>query len=229
VRKALLTLLVVVAILGAGGYVADSWARGRAEAQAAVAIQARLGLARKPGVTIGGFPFSLAFLTRTVPSARVTAERVPFEVSGRTAEISGVLADSDAIRLVGDRVRLDRVTVTGVLGYAELGEIAGVPISYAGDGRIALTYTTQVSGHQLTVGITAQPRLDVEAGVIRLAKPKADADTAAQVTLSQAQLQRLARPIPLELGSGVRLTSLAPSEGGIAVAATATDVSIGIG
>lgn len=227
-RRVLLTLLIVVAVIGAGGYLADSWVRDRTEARAAAAIQDALGLAKKPGVTLGGFPFSLAFLTQSVPSARVTAEKVPITVSGKKAEISGVLVDADTISVVGDRARVHRVTGTGVLGYAGLGDIAGVPITYAGDGRIALTYTARIAGQQLTVGVTAEPRLDVDAAVIRLAEPKVDPTTATQIALSQAQLKRLARPIPVELGKHVRVTSLATAEGGIAVAVTASDVSLAL-
>nr|WP_300146529.1 DUF2993 domain-containing protein [Propionicimonas sp.] len=225
-RRALLTLLIVVAVIGAGGYLADSWVRDQTEARAAAAIQDALGLAEKPAVTLGGFPFSLAFLTQSVPSARVTAEKVPITVSGTKAELSGVLVDSDTISVVGNRARIQRVTGTGVLGYAGLGDIAGVPISYAGEGRIALTYTARIAGQQLTVGVTAEPRLDVDAAVIRLVKPTVDPAAATQVALSQAQLQRLARPIPVELGKRARVTSLATAQGGIAVAVTASDVSL---
>ena len=225
-RRALVTLLVILAIVGVGGYLADSWVRDRTQAQAAAAIQDALDLPKKPAVTLGGFPFSLAFLTHSVPSARASAERVPITISGKKAEVTGVLVDADTISLVGDRARARRVTATGVLGYAGLGDIAGVPISYAGDGRIALTYTTRVAGQQLTVGVTAEPRLDAEAAVIRLADPRVDPATATQVTLGKAQLQRLARPIPVALGARARVTSLATAEGGIAVAVTATDVSV---
>ena len=223
-RRALITLLVFLALIGGGGYVADSYLRGRAESQAASAIQSALGLDAKPGVTLDGFPFALAYLTRSVPSARATAREVPLTISGHKVSLSDVMVDSDTVRLDGDDVHLARATGTAVLGYGDLAELAGVPVSYAGDGRLKFSYTAVIGGQQLGVGITAVPKLD--AGAIRLTKVKLDVDGSPSVPLSQTQLAALARPVPVKLPKGVQLTALTPSEGGVAVAALATDLTL---
>jgi hypothetical protein len=49
------------------------------------------------------------------------------------------------------------------------------------------------------------------------------------VSLTAAQVARLARPIAVELPKGARLTALTPSEGGVAVAATLTDLTFAVG
>ena len=54
-RRFRVGLLVVLAVVGVGGVLADNYVRGRAEARAATALQARLGLEEKPGVELGGF------------------------------------------------------------------------------------------------------------------------------------------------------------------------------
>lgn len=220
-----MNLLVALAAIGVGGSLADNWVRGRAEEQVAVAVQDRLALSRGPEVSLGGFPFSLAFLTRSVPSARLAAERVPVTVSGAEVSITGVRVDSDEISLVGSEMRLTRVTATGVLDYGHLGTLAGVPVSYAGEGRIALTYTARAAGQLLTVGVTAEPRLDADAGQIRLTGVEL-AEDSSPVPLTAGQLAKLARPIPVALPDGVRLTALAPAKGGLAVAATATGLTV---
>lgn len=225
-RRALVTLLVLLAVVGVGGYLADSYVRGRAEDQSASAIQAALGLDAKPTVTLGGFPFSLAFFTRSVPDARATARQVPLTVSGQKLNLSDVMVDSDTIRLTGSEVRLARATGTAVLDYGGLAQLAGVPVSYAGDGRLKVSYTALVGGQQLGVGVTAVPKLDVDAGVIRLTKVKLDPDGAPSVSLGQAQLTSLAKPIPVKLPKGVQLTALTASEGGVAVAAMATNLTL---
>ncbi len=67
-------------------------------------------------------------------------------------------------------------TVTGsaVLSYADLSKIADVPITYAKDGRLQLRYTRDVFGRELSFAVSALPRLDVEAQVVRLTDPKLD-------------------------------------------------------
>lgn len=227
-RRALATLLVVLAVVGVGGYLADSYVRSRAESQAASAIQSALSLDAAPGVTLGGFPFSLAFLTRSVPSARVTAREVPLTVSGHKVNLSDVMVDSDTIRLAGGDVRLARASGTAVLGYGDLAELAGVPVSYAGDGRLKVNYTTSFGGQQLGVGVTAVPELDVDAEVIRLTKLKLEPEGSLSASLGGARLTALAKPIPVKLPKGARLTALTPSEGGVAVAAIATDLTFSL-
>lgn len=67
-RRALIWL-VVVALLSAGAVFADSWLRGYVQDQAEPQIGTQLGTGEDLEVTLGGVPFSLALLTRSVPSA----------------------------------------------------------------------------------------------------------------------------------------------------------------
>ena len=222
--RRLVTVLVVAAVVVLGGWLADNAVRGRAEERAAAAIQARLGLDQSPQVTIGGFPFSLALVTKTVPSARISAASVPLAVSGTRVHVTGVLVDSEAISLDGDRVRLARVSGSGVLSYGDLAELSGVPTSYAEDGRLRLNYTAQIAGRQLGVWVSATPVIAADGSAIELTRLRLDPDSAS-VPLTKAQLGRLVASIPLRLPDGVRLTALTPSEGGVAVAGQASDLA----
>ena len=218
-----LTLLIVLAVVGLAGWVADNWARGQAEDRVAAAAQARLGLDQEPEVALGGFPFSTALVTKTVPSARLSAASVPLAVSGHGVQLTGVLVDSDRISLDGDQVRLARVTATGVLPYGDLAQLTGVPTSYGGDGRLRLNYTARVGGRQFSVWVSAVPGLAPDGTSIEFTGAELDSETSA--SLSRKQLDRLAKSAPLQLPDGVRLTALTPAEGGVAVAALATDLS----
>lgn len=225
-RRGLLVGLVVLAVLGVGGYVADAAVRGRVESEAASALRTRLSLDQAPQVSLGGFPFTLALLTGTVPDARATAAQVPLEVGTSRVSLSGVRVQASGISLAGDTVRVARAEATGVLDYGDLSAIIGVPVAYAGDGRITATYTVDAGPQDVSVGITALPVLDTDAGTIRLTEPEQDTSSRNTIRLSKAQLARVAAPIPVALGDGARLVSFAPSEGGVAVAAVVTGVSL---
>jgi hypothetical protein len=229
VRKALLVTAIVLALLAVAGWLGDNALRTSAEDRAATAIQSTLALTQKPDITIEGFPFSLSLLTRSVPGARASAASVPLELSGHTVHVTGVRAQTGELSLSGNRAHVASGTVTGVLGYGDLAEIAGLPVSYAGGGRVRLTYTTVFAGQQLSIGVTALPVLDTNARKIRLTKPKLDSESSLPVSLTAAQVARLARPIAVELPKGARVTALTPSEGGVAVAATLTDLTFAVG
>lgn len=225
-RKGLLVALVVLAVLLGAGWLADNAVRRTAQDRAAAALQARLGLDEEPEVSIGGFPFSLALLTRSVPQASASVRRVVVGASGHEVTVTGVRAETGAITLAGTEVVVDRVDAIGVLDYGGLSELAGVPVSFAGDGRLALTCVTTIAGTQVSVGITALPELDEDGGRLRLTDPRLLPDAKPPFPVSRAQLKRLARPIPIRLPEGVRLTALSPSQGGVAVAGRATGVRL---
>lgn len=227
-RRALVTVGVVLLVLGLGGWLADNYVRNRAETRAADALQTSLGLAQKPDVTLGGFPFSLAFVTKSIPSARLSAQRVSFPLAGKDVAVTGVLAESDEVRLVGDRVQVDRIDVTGVLDYGTLADLTGMPMSYGGTGRVKASATTRAGGQEFTVSVTAAPTLDADADVIRFTRVRLDEGSESPVPLTQSQLDRLVAPIRLTLPDGVSLTALLPSQGGVAVGARASDLSFRI-
>jgi len=229
VRKALLVTLIVLAVIGAAGWFGDNLLRRATEGEAASALKSSLGLSREPDVSIDGFPFALSLVTKSVPGARVGAASVPVTVSGHDVRLTGVRVQTGRITLDGSTATVARADATGVLDYGSLAELAGVPITYAGDGRLKVTYAAQLAGQQVQVGVTALPVLDAKAGTIRLTKPELDPESAPSVPVTAAQLAKLAAPIPVKLPGSAKLTAFTPSEGGVAVGATISDVSFPVG
>jgi hypothetical protein len=226
VRRALVTLLIVLVVLGLGGVVADNYVRGRTEDRVAQAAREALGLSQKPEVRLGGFPFSMSFLTRSVADASLSAARVPLTTAGRQVVVTDVIASADAISLVGSSARFERVSITGVLDYGSFADLSGAPMSYAGDGRVKISANARAGGLQFTAEVTAVPTIDVEAGAIRFTKVRLVEGTAPPAALTASQLDRLVKPITVALPKGVRLTALTPSQGGVAVAAVATNLTV---
>src|SRR3954462_6461830 len=72
VRKFLVTLLVLAALLVA----ADFGARVYAESRTASAVQAELGMSTAPDVSIEGFPFLLHAVRGEYPEAVITASNI---------------------------------------------------------------------------------------------------------------------------------------------------------
>ncbi|MGC3993738.1 MAG: DUF2993 domain-containing protein [Propionicimonas sp.] len=225
--RRLLTVLLVLAVLAGGALLADTWVRGQAEQRAAATVQARLGLDKAPTVSLEGFPFSLAFLTTSVPGAHASASRVALGTGTKAVVVTDVLVDADAISLVGSTVRVSRVTGTGVLDYGSLSDLAGVPVVYGGDGRLKLTYTTTIAGRQLTADVLATPVFDSGTGTIRLTDLELVSDDTSAL-LGKARVKALARAIPVSLPDGVELTGITPAEGGVAVAGLATGLSFSV-
>lgn len=228
-RKALLVTLIVLAVIGVAGWFGDNLLRNAAEDQAASALRSGLGLSSTPDVSIDGFPFALSLVTKSVPGARVGVASVPLAISGHDVRLTGVRVQTGRISLDGSRARVARADATGVLDYGSLAELTGVPVTYAGDGRLKLTYTARLAGQQVQVGVTALPVLDAKSGEIRLTKPELDTEAAPPMPVTAAQLAKLAVPIPVELPGKAKLTAVTAAEGGVAVGASVTDVSFAVG
>lgn len=228
-RRGLIWTVAVLAFLGVA-YVGDNMLRGYVENRVADAITAEFGEgAGAPSVGLGGFPFAWSLITRSVPQARLAVEALPLEVSGHEVELTDVLADTGEISLGGDSVTVAAVTGSAVLGYGDLSKIADVPITYAKDGRLQLRYTRDVFGRELSFAVSALPRLDVEAQVVRLTDPELDlGGNTVDLGLTQDQLDSIVEPIPAKLDHGLRLTSLVPEETGVAVGVDGTNLSLPI-
>ena len=127
--------------------------RGYVEQRVAAAIASQLGTGSTPTVSLGGTPFSLALITRAVPNAHATVDAVPLEIAGHQVELADVAASTGEIRLEGDTVTVATLTATGTLTYSDLAKVAELPVSYAGDGRLELRYTTAIFGRELSLSL----------------------------------------------------------------------------
>lgn len=227
-RKSWAWTIVVLLVLGVGGWFGDNLLRSYAQDRAVDAVGTYLGDSEAT-VQLGGTPFFPALITRSVPSAHVEVATLPLEITGHEVELTGVVADTGKIALVSGEVSITSMTGSAVLSYADLSKIADVPITYAEDGRLQLRYTRDVFGRQLSFAVSALPVLDVEAQVVRLTGAKLDlAGNTVDLGLTQDQLDSIVEPIKVTLDYGLRLTSLSPTDGGVAVGVAGTNVTIPI-
>jgi hypothetical protein len=229
-RKGLVWTIIVLLVLGVGGYFGDSFLRAYAQDRVAESVDQHLGDG-KSTVRLGGTPFILAWFTRSVPDAHVEIPSMPQEVSGQAVHLTDVVADTGEIRLTGDGASVASLTGSAVLSYADLSKIAGMPVTHAVDGRLKATYTVELFGQKLNLAISALPEVDVSAQVIRLTKPKVELDVNdkfSDIALSQDQVDAIVKPIKVQLDHDLRLTSITPRDGGVAIGVDGTNITVPI-
>jgi hypothetical protein len=229
-RKGWVWSLVVLLVLGVGGYFGDSFLRAYAQDRIAESVDQHLSDGRST-IRLGGTPFILAWFTRSVPNAHVEIPSMPQEVSGHPVHLTDVVADTGEIRLTGEGPSVASLTGSAVLSYADLSKIAGMPVTDATGGRLKSTYTLELFGQKLNFAISALPEVDPAAQVIRLTKPKVElegSDKFGDIALSQDQLDAIVKPIKVQLDYDLRLTSITPKDGGVTVGVEGTNVTVPI-
>jgi hypothetical protein len=225
-RKGLVWTLVVLLVIGVGGWFGDNWLRGYAQDRAVQAAGTYLG-DDSATVRLGGTPFFLSLITRSVPNAHVEVARLPLQITGKQVHLTDVVADTGTVALGASEVTVATMTGSATLSYDDVSTIAGVPITYARDGRLQLSYTRDVFGNQVTFAVSALPKLDVDAQVVRLTDPKLDLNgNAVDLGLTQDQLDSIVEPIKLTLDHDLRLTRIVPAEGGIALGVDGTNLRL---
>ena len=216
--RGILLLLAVLALLGGGLYLSDSYAEKQAEKQAAAALQQQLGTVQQPAVDIEGSPFLTQVVARSIRSVHVVADDI-------NATSEGLLAIGHADLVLTDVTTTDwfaSMTVSLAEGtvridYSALQKLAKVPLTYVGSGRVRIDTSATVVGRQVTAQITGTPQLDVEDQTITLADPDI---TVAGVNLpgftADALLRALVKPIPITgIPLDLKLTSIDPQDSGI--------------
>jgi hypothetical protein len=223
--KALAITGVSLAVIGGGAIVGDGVARSYVEGQVAQQIQTGLGMAEPPEVALGGWPFSLALLTRSVPTASLSATDVPLEISGQQITIETVEIAAENVSVADDRITIGSGRADGLVGYPALSRLAGVPVEPGDEtGRVQVSYTAELFGRPLVASVSAVPTLSEERDRLLLEHPQIEV---AGIQLSEAVAQwiieQLVVPIPLELPYGLMPEEIAAGADGVRVAVTAQD------
>ncbi len=227
VVKPLAVTLVVLAVLGGAGVVADFIVRDQAEQQVAQTVQKKLGLESPPSVKLGGVPFSAALVTRKVPDASLSAQDVPLEVSGKSVSFSEVHATAKDLVLQDREVRIHSATLDAVLPYSGLSTLAGVPVEPTADGRLAVSYTAELFGDSRVAIVSAVPVLDAKGDKVRLTETSIEiAGFPLSDDIAQSIMDAVIRPIPLKLPKGVSLDGLRVEQEGLLLDASLGDVSV---
>ncbi len=216
--RGLVLLVVVLALLGGGLYLGDGYAERRAELEAAAELQQELGTAQPPAVDIEGSPFLTQVVARSIESVHVVADDVnaASDVLLPIAHADLVLTDVTTTDWFAS-MTVSHAEGTVRIDYSTLQRLAGVPLTYVGNGRVQIDTAATVLGREVRAKITGTPRLDVEDQTITLADPDI---TVAGVDLpgftARALLRALVKPIPITgMPLGLRLTSTDPQDSGI--------------
>jgi hypothetical protein len=186
------------------------------------------GLAHRPDVTVGGFPFLTQAVRGRYRGVRIqlTAEQLG-QPAGTRADVSlqGVHVPlSDALSGSVQQIPVDRVDGTATLSYALLADQLGgdTTLAQSGDG-IQLTKSVEVLGFDFPVTAAGTVTLDGQDVVIDVHDASAGAvDVPAFVLDTADQLLDFRYRVPA-LPFGLQLTGVQPAAGGVDVRVQARD------
>lgn len=209
--------------------VADRLAGGVAERETARRLQAALGTAQRPSVEIDGFPFLTQLASRSFSSVRVVGDELGGTVDSPTP-VAHVDLRLQQVRTSSSyaRVTADRVVGSAQLEYAALDPLAGVPVAYAGDGRVELAIQTQLFSVPVAAKVTGVPEVDVDRQTVTLGQPRINVRGVDIPTrTAEALLGDQLTPVPLTgIPLGLMVTDLVPGERYLDVALAGQDVVI---
>jgi hypothetical protein len=238
--RALRITSIIVGVLLVLVIVADRVALWIAQNEVASRAQTELGLASEPGVSIKGFPFLTQVLGGRLDNVDLSTDAYTAEVDGQSLTVR----DLD--------VRLDDVELTdsftgavaagaegdGLIDYEELsraygellavqGQGFGVEFGYGGEGQLLMTLQASVMGQSLDVGevtgdiVLADDTLTLDVPEEEI--PDAGGEEMQAAIREQLHTERTLGGLPVGLG----LETVEPTEEGLALTVTGSDVQIG--
>jgi hypothetical protein len=221
-RRVLITVIVLVLLLIA----ADRIGAYVAERMAADKLQSSQHLDSRPDVSIAGFPFLTQLAAGDFDKITVTATDLPVGNNPRQLLVSRlkVVLHRLTVSRSFSRVHADTADATATITYAELGHTLGLPVTYAGDGRIRAGKSVTVAGRTLSASVSARPELVNGALSFAAARVNGAGQLGEAVTSTLTRVFDLT--IPLQgLPFKVRVKSLQVTRGRILIALTGSDLS----
>jgi hypothetical protein len=228
VKKAAGWLAVIGVLLGVG-FGGDHLARKYVEGRAAAAVTAASGTSERVEVGLGGWPFSSAFLTTSVPQATLNMASLNTSFDGHQIALTDIEATSGTAQIDDAMLTASRVVGTAKMSYFGLGAFMGKSVTPAEDGRVKISSTIYLFGHQMTAAISAQPVLNVDTQIIRLDRPKLlleDSSGDVELDLSSFVFAQFEQSLEIHLPGGFRLTSFTAGSEDIQVAFAADKVNV---
>jgi len=214
----------------AGLAYADGRIRRQVESEAARTLQTRLGTPDPPQVSIEGFPFLTQVALQSLSSVRVVADQV-----GLTTEAPLVVQHVELV--LTDVVSTDRFATltashlegTALVAYDQLPALAGVPMTYAGNGMFRVETTTTVLSVPVKAVVTGGLGLDVGDQTVSLTDPEV---VVAGVDLpemaAKALVRAVARPVPIKgIPFDLQVTALRPLDNGLHADLSGDNVALG--
>ena len=225
-------LLVVLLLLGGLLFAADRGAEALAEDRVAQLVAERGGLAGRPEVEIGGFPFLTQAVGGRYDDVRIGLTGADLgQPEGTRADVSlrGVqVALSDVLSGSVQQVPVERVDGTATLAYAllaaELGP--GTTVTRNGDG-LRVQRTVEVAGVSVPLTATGTVSLDGDTLVVDVEDASGAGVDVPDLLVDQVDdALDLRYPIP-QLPFGLQVTGVAPADDGVRVHVEATDTVLG--
>lgn len=227
--KALLGILVVIAVLAAGLAIADRVAENAASNVVAQQLSSRLRLAHRPRVTFAGFPFltqaasgDYQEIDISIPSVSALSATVD-DVAATAREVhAGPLLNSAAA------IRSASASVVELSGRVPFGSIPLPPGFTASDSSSRLRVAGAISALGLSVPITATEQIALEGSTVRFRPTDIQARAGgSRIDVSGTAARELTVSVDLSgLPFHVRLTRLVVGHSGLRVAGRARNVSL---
>lgn len=225
--KALVVLVVLVAVLLGVGLLADRAVERWAEGYVADRLTEQAGLAGRPDVDVRGFPFLTQALDGRYDDVRISLTAEELGQQGTTADVrlTGVHLPLSTV-ISGDvqEVPVDRIDGTATLSYDLLSDQLGgdTTLRAEGDG-LRVTKTVEVLGYTLPLTATGTVALDGNELVVDVQRASgAGVDVPGSLVDQVGDLLDLRYTVP-PLPFGLRLTSVTPARDGVVVEVEATD------
>jgi hypothetical protein len=213
-------VLVVAVLVALGLFFADRYAANRVEREAAGRLQSELDTPVAPSVDVEGWPFLTQVVGRHVRSVHVVADDLG---TGGSSTVPVAHADLVLTDITSDdwfqTMTARHAEGTARLDYADLGSVAGAPLTYTGNGRVQVRSSTSLAGLTIEATVTGTPQLDAGSQSITLGDPDVRvAGLDLPGATGDALVRTLVKPIPVSgLPFGLRLRSMAPADDGLHV------------
>jgi hypothetical protein len=156
-RRLVIAALILIALLVA----ADRIGCLVAERIAADTLQESQHLEHRPDVHIDGFPFLTQLAFGHFGQVRASSHDVGAgsgDRSLRIARISARLRDVDVSRDF-TRATAGTLRATGTIAFADLSSALGLPVRYAGGGRVEAAASVTVAGQRISGSVSAVPEV----------------------------------------------------------------------
>jgi LmeA-like phospholipid-binding len=226
--KALVVLLVIVAVLLGIGFLADRAVERWAEGYVADQLTDQAGLQGTPDVDVRGFPFLTQALDGTYEDVRIalTADELG-QPAGTTADVRLVglhIPLSNVLSGDVQEVPVDRIEGTATLSYELLSDELGgdSTLSRDGDG-LRVTKTVELLGYTLPLTASGTVGLDGDELIVDVERASGAGVELPDFLVDQASdLLDLRYQVPA-LPFGLQLTSVTPAADGVVVQVEAVD------
>jgi len=215
---AILVVLLVVADR-VGAYVAERVAAGR--------IQTAEDLRNRPSVDVAGFPFLTQLAAGEFDQITVRASDVPVGTSGHRATLTSLVTVLHHVNTSGGfhRVHARTLTATGSTTLSQVADATGLPLHYAGHGRVAAQRSVTVLGRTLDATVSARPV--VRDGALVFTDPRIDGGGSLLGEVSQQLLSPFDVSVSLAgLPFDLRADSVAVTGSTVTITLTGVDVTL---